>query len=126
MNISQLTDHVDVLTDEDVDTSNILGYVNDCIQRLNFEFDSEFPLLDPNKHLVDGNIEINEIPLDLHHLLLIPFCSGRVKQQEGSIQEAQLFYNEFERGLVLAKSSGKYGKSGNGYEPDFTGHYWLW
>lgn len=98
MNIGSLTIAVNTQAEESFTTSQILGFTNDAIAKINVECDANFPNIDSN------GTEYTAFPDKWQRVLLIPFIIGRVKQVDSSQFEYNDSFAEFNNNLILFKS----------------------
>jgi hypothetical protein len=128
MNISELTKHVNRLTDEAFPVTDVVQFLNDGISIINTECDANFPFLNSE----DGTSE-PVIPEKWQRTLLVPYAAARIKQNDSSQFEYTDLYAQFEHSLRLFKIKYKvpdeYKDTSSGpMIQDFKGHYnnWSW
>ena len=94
MEVNELINHINELSDEQETPSLILEFVNDAIAKVNVECDANFPFL----RLDTTNITF--LPEKWVRVLLVPFAVGRVKQRDSSEFEFSAAYSEFLANVV--------------------------
>lgn len=94
MNTTELVRHVMLVTDEVMQETEILEFLNDGIARINTDADANFP----NLRLEEGNKPV--FPEKWTRQLLVPYAAGRVKQNDGSQFEYHDLYTQFETNLL--------------------------
>lgn len=100
MNITQLTEQVNRVTDESFPVDFIVSFLNDGIAAINIECESQFPFLD------SSNAEAEPaIPETWQRMLLVNYAAARVKQNDSSQFEYSDLYAQFEHALSKFKSS---------------------
>lgn len=128
MNIMQIIQQANLIADEDIATSQAIGFVNDAIARINVKCKAEFPFFNIN----DTSKEYEGFAETWQRALLIPFTVGRIKQTDSSQFEYSDAYGEFQDNLVTFQSHyvipDKYKSQSvsNSHEPSFDGNYWRW
>lgn len=100
MNLSQLIEVVNDLSDEYHESKIVTASLNDAIAKINVEVGANFPYL----NLTDSNTEYAGFPEKWQRTLLVPFAVGRSKQKEGSQFEYTDAYTEFVNNVTLFKS----------------------
>lgn len=133
LTINNVISHTLALSDEDVDTTTMIRYINDATARINADASTLLPFYDvADLTILDSKLVL---PRTWAQLLYIPYVTMRIKQKE-SPQDAPSFSQEFEYALSTFKSEGLSSLSDiyknvnhrpeNGYEPDFSTSYWGW
>ena len=124
MKPSELIKHVMLLTEEDLQDNEVIGFLNDGIAAINAECEAEFPFL---------SLEADEepaIPETWQRLLLVVYASARVKQMDSSQFEYSDLYAQFEHSLGKFKTTYKipeeYKLSSGFAQSDFGNDYYRW
>lgn len=123
MNVSELIESVNTLTDESLPPNQIVGFLNDALAKINAEVSANFPyfsLKDQDQEPVFSE--------KWQRLLLIPFAAAKVKQMDSSQFEYQDLYQQFF--IELAEFKAKYTvpdeykdtSVSESYPPSFVGH----
>lgn len=89
MNTQSLVTNVNTLIDDSIPTEAIIGWLNDGIDAINIEVGANFP------YIQNTTAEYVGFPVKWQRTLLIPFATGRAKQQDSSSFEWQQAYGEF-------------------------------
>lgn len=100
MNITELTEQVNRITDESFPVEFIVSFLNDGIAAVNVECESDFPFLDSS----DLDAE-PDFPESWQRMLLVNYAAARVKQNDSSQFEYSDLYAQFEHALSKFKSS---------------------
>lgn len=99
MNIIDLVNEVNSLSDENEEVIDVVSWINDAIAYINVELGAKFPYFSVS----DTEAE-PPFPETWQRLLLIPFCVGRTKQKDSSQFEYTDAYGEFFENLLKMKS----------------------
>lgn len=94
MNLRQLIDEANVLSDEFLEDVSMTQFVNQCMAQINTRAKANFPYMDsslPETEFI--------IPEKWVRRLFIPFIAGRTKQVDSSQFEYSDFYAEFESAM---------------------------
>lgn len=94
MNLRQLIDEANVLSDEYLEDTTMTQFVNQCIAQINTRAKAKYPFMDSS--LVETEFAI---PDNWVRRLFIPFTAGRTKQVDSSQFEYTDFYAEFESAM---------------------------
>lgn len=128
MNLSQLIEKVNDLSDEYHESKIVTAFLNDAISKINIEAGANFPYL----NLTDSNTEYAGFPEKWQMTLLVPFAVGRGKQKEGSQFEYSDAYNEFVNNLTVFRSKYKIPEEYQDTDElrvvtiDYSGDYYRW
>lgn len=128
MNLSEMIEKVNDLSDEYHESKIVTSSLNDAISKINVEVGANFPLLS----LTDSNTQYVGFPEKWQMVLLVPFAVGRSKQKEGSQFEYTDSYTEFVNNLTLFKSKYKIPEEYADSEElgvvtvDYSGDYYRW
>lgn len=98
MNLSDLVQNINLLADEDFETSEVVIFLNDAISRINIECSSNFPLI------TGSDTAYTAFPDKWQKTLLVPFGVGRLKQLDSAQFEYTDAYNEFINNLIEFRS----------------------
>lgn len=127
MEYQKLVAHINLVSDEDFEFREVLGFINDAIAKINIEVGAIFPLIDEA-----FDLPIDEYPLDAisetwQRQLLVPYAAGRIKENDSSQFEYTDWYGQFDINLQQFKNlvtvPDKYldpNVGGGMYEGDFS------
>lgn len=128
MEFPQLMTHINRVTDEDFELYDMLGFINDAIQKINIEVGAIFPEIDetlPEK--LYEQEEYVAIPDKWIRMLIVPFAAGRIKENDSSQFEYIDWYSQFDLNLERFKTDYKIpeefidpSSAGGRYEDDFS------
>lgn len=128
MEFPRLMTHINRVTDEDFELADMLGFINDAIQKINIEVSAIFPEIDetlPSK--LYEQEEYTAFPDKWIRMLIVPFAAGRIKENDSSQFEYIDWYRQFDLNLERFKTDYKIPleyqdpNSSNGrYEDDFS------
>lgn len=97
MEILPLVAHINLVTDEDFDLKQVIGFCNDAISKINIEANALFPLIDET--LKENNYKTEEyadIPDHWIRMLIVPYAAGRIKENDSSQFEYMDWYAQFD------------------------------
>ncbi|MBU8770331.1 hypothetical protein [Cytobacillus oceanisediminis] len=100
MDLNQIIEAVNALSDENSPPKQITTWVNDAIARINIELGANFPFMDLAKAT-----ESPAFPEKYHYTVLLPFATARIKQVDSSQFEYSDLFMEFEANLTKMKST---------------------
>lgn len=128
MNVIQIIQQANNISDEEISTTIAVGFINDAIARINVKCNAKFPFCDIN----DSNSEYPGFPETWQRALLVPFVVGRIKQTDSSQFEYSDAYGEFQDNLTTFQT--KYPIPEvfkdttilTSYAPDFAASHWRW
>lgn len=128
MEFPKLMTHINRVTDEDFELLDMIGFINDAIQKINVEAGTIFPVIDdtlPTK--LYEQEEYTAIPDKWISMLIVPFAAGRIKENDSSQFEYLDWYRQFDMSLERFKTDYRVPEefidpdSQNGrYEDDFS------
>jgi len=98
MEIKTLINLVIYQTDEVLPYPQILEYINDAIAEINTQCPANFPFTEVDDYYL-------AIPETYQRSLLATFASGRVKQNDASLEEANQWQSRFATNLNAFKSN---------------------
>jgi len=99
MTINQIALLANEMTDENYEPSMIMGFVNNVIARINVTIDATLPVFTA----VDANYTaLND---NWQRLLFVSYASYAIKANDGSLNEADRFRNEFETSFRLLEEN---------------------
>ena len=101
MEIMKLVNHINLVTDEDFELLQVIGFVNDAIDRINTEVGANFPIIDddlPNESAYQFE-EYTALPDSWQRMLFVPFAAGRIKENDSSQFEYRDWYGQFDANL---------------------------
>lgn len=101
MNLQEIVDLANTLSDEDIMTSEAIGFLNGAIAKINIECKAKFPYFDMNT----AGSDYEGFSEDWQHTLLVPYVVGRTKQKDSSQFEYSDAYSEFVANLMMFRSS---------------------
>lgn len=100
MDLLPLVAHINLATDEDFELKQVLAFCNDAISKINIEADALFPLIDLTlKDKMYATEEWSYIPDHWINMLIVPFASGRIKENDSSQFEYTDWYGQFDMNL---------------------------
>jgi len=102
MEVMRLIQHINLVTDEDFELMEVIGFLNDGIAKVNTECGSNFPFIDdtlPNEAMYQFE-EYDAIPDTWQRMLLVPFAAGRIKENDSSQFEYMDWYGQFDAALM--------------------------
>lgn len=126
MNIGSLVTTTNTQAEESFTTTQILGFSNDAIARINIECNANFPYLDST------GAEYTAFPEKWQRTLLVPFIVGRMKQVDASQFEYSQSFSEFGNSLNLFKTkytipdTYKDTDQNTRFDDDFSYNPWHW
>ena len=98
MKVGDIVTAVNTLADESFTTTQIVGFVNDAIARINIACSASFPYLDAL-----NPEDYSYFPDKWQRAMFIPFAVGRIKTVDGSQFEYIDNYGEFQATLEVFK-----------------------
>jgi len=99
MTINQIALLANEMTDENYEPTMIMGFVNNVIARINVTIDATLPVF----AAVDANYTaLND---NWQRLLFVSYASSAIKANDGSLNEADRFRNEFETSFRLLEEN---------------------
>lgn len=105
MEFPTLMKHINRVTDEDMELEDILGFINDAIQKINIECDAIFPEIEEGLNAkVYEQEEYTAFPDKWIRMLIVPFAAGRIKEYDSSQFEYVDWYRQFDLNLIKFKS----------------------
>jgi hypothetical protein len=99
MTINQITLLANEMTDENYEPSMIMGFVNTVIARTNVTIDANLPVF------TDVSTNYTAISDNWQRLLFVSYASYAIKANDGSLNEADRFRNEFETSFRLLEEN---------------------
>lgn len=108
MEFPSLMTHINRVTDEDFELADMLGFINDAIQKINIEVGAIFPEIDetlPEK--LYQQEEYTAFPDKWIRMLIVPFAAGRIKENDSSQFEYIDWYKQFDLNLEKFKKDYK-------------------
>ena len=108
MELMKLFDHINLVSDEDFETMQLIGFVNDGIAKINIEIGTVFPEIDDTlPEAMYAQEEYTAIPDKWIRALLVPFAAGRIKENDSSQFEYIDWYRQFDINLERFRTSHK-------------------
>ena len=105
MEFPRLMTHINRVTDEDFELMDMLGFINDAIQKINVEASAIFPEIDETLPVkLYQQEEYTAIPDKWIRMLIVPFAAGRIKENDSSQFEYRDWYAQFDLNLTKFKS----------------------
>lgn len=101
MEITKLYNHINLVTDEDFELLEVLGFINDAIARINVKMGAIFPFVEddlPNEDMYRFE-DYDAFPDHWQRMLFVPFAAGRIKENDSSQFEYTDWYAQFEYNL---------------------------
>lgn len=106
MNILKLVKHINLTTDEDFTFDQVIAFINDGIAKINAECGAIYPFIaDLATEVEYTNLAYVDLPETWIRSLLIPFASGRIKENDSSQFEYNDWYGQFENNLMQFKAT---------------------
>ena len=100
MEFPRLMQHINRVTDEDFELADMLGFINDAIQKINVEMGTLFPEIDETlPERVYEQEEYTAFPDKWIRMLIVPFAAGRIKENDSSQFEYMDWYAQFDINL---------------------------
>jgi hypothetical protein len=99
MTLNDIAIQANSLADENYSTTIIKGYVNSSIARINATLNARLPMF------TDVNTDYTALSDDWITLLFIPYAAYGIKTNDGSLNEADRFRNEFEINFRLLEEN---------------------
>lgn len=99
MTISEIAVLANQATDENYSVNLITGYVNQAIARINVTLDANFPLF------LSADYDFVALSDSWIHLLFVTYASYAIKMNDGSLNEADRYRNEFENNFRLLEEN---------------------
>lgn len=105
MEFPRLMQHINRVTDEDFELGDMLGFINDAIQKINVEAGTIFPEIDETlPEALYAQEEYTAIPDKWIRMLIVPFAAGRIKENDSSQFEYMDWYAQFDQNLDRFKT----------------------
>lgn len=105
MEFPRLMNHINLVTDEDFELSQVLAFINDAIQKINVEAGALFPEIDETlPERVYAQEEYTAIPDKWIRMLIVPFAAGRIKENDSSQFEYMDWYAQFDANIEKFKT----------------------
>lgn len=101
LEIMKLYKHINLVTDEDFELMEVIGFINDAIARINVKMEATYPFVEddlPNEDMYRFE-EYDAIPDHWQRMLFVPFAAGRIKENDSSQFEYSDWYAQFEFNL---------------------------
>lgn len=105
MEYQRLVAHINLVSDEDFDFKEVLGFINDAIAKINIEVGAVFPLIDEQFDLPIDEYPIDAINETWQRQLFVPYAAGRIKENDSSQFEYTDWYGQFDVNLEKYKNS---------------------
>lgn len=99
MTMTEIAKIANELTDEDYATALILNFVNQAIARINTTLSAKLPLF------TTSNTPYTAISQNWILMLFIPYAAYSIKINDGSLNEADRFKQEFESNFLLLEEN---------------------
>lgn len=99
MTINEITQLANNMTDENYASSLILGFVNQVIARINVTMDANLPVY------LDTTTNYTALNDSWQRMLFVSYASYAIKANDGSLNEADRFRNEFETSFRLLEEN---------------------
>lgn len=105
MEILKLVNHINLTSDEDFTLIQIIGFLNDAIAKINIECSANYPFIEDDLPLPSYAFEeYTALPDTWIRALLVPFASGRIKENDSSQFEYSDWYSQFDINLTQFQS----------------------
>jgi hypothetical protein len=99
MTISQIAVLANQITDESYSTELITGFVNQVIARINVTFDATLPMF------LSADTDFVALSDNWVYLLFVEYAAYAIKANDGSLNEADRFRNQFETNFRLLEEN---------------------
>jgi hypothetical protein len=97
MEYGALVKHINLVSDEDFEFTEVLAFINDAIAKINIECGAVFPFIDIEfDQPVDEYTAISDT---WQRMLFVPFSAGRIKENDSSQFEYTDWYGQFDLNL---------------------------
>ena len=93
MNVTDMTSAANAYTDENFKPTQVLFFVNEAIGTINAQLNCSLPFVS------DGTTDYTGLNETWIRQILIPYICYSIKMNDGSINEANMFYRSYEMGL---------------------------
>lgn len=107
MEVMRLINHINLVTDEDFEIMEVIGFINDAIAKINVRTKANFPFIPddlPKENMYQFE-EYDAIPDTWQRMLFVPFAAGRIKENDSSQFEYLDWYQQFQVDLEEFKGS---------------------
>lgn len=98
MTLQEITDAANAFCDESFSTTLTIHFANEGLSIINTRLNSTLPS-------INATTSYTALSDDWLRLLIIPYVSYSIKQNDGSISESDRFAEKFYRGLVSLESN---------------------
>jgi hypothetical protein len=100
MNLAQITQAANVYTDENFNVNISQVYANEAIARINIELKTKLP-----SFLEATSDDYTALPEKWIRTVIVPYVSYSIKMNDGSLNEADRFLQQFNQGLFSLKNN---------------------
>lgn len=114
MTLLEITNAANAFADESFDRTITIFFANEAIAFINSRLRSKLPVFDA----VNNYTALSD---DFIRLLIIPYVAYSIKRNDGSIAEADRFFQNFALGLVELESNSEFGIAEEFRNPEFGG-----
>lgn len=106
MELLKLVAHVNLATDEDFELMQVIGFINDAIAKLNIDAGTLYPFVDDTLQIDQyAQEEYTDLPETWIRTLIVPYASGRIKENDSSQFEYLDWYGQYDANLVQFKAN---------------------
>lgn len=99
MTLSDMVTVANNYTDENFKSTLCLSFVNEAIGTVNAEFDCSLPFI------TDTEADYTALSETWIRQILIPYICYSIKMNDGSVSEASVFQNSYDRGMERLKNN---------------------
>lgn len=100
MEILELVEQINLVTDEDFELKQVLRFCNDAIAKINITVSAQFPFIDVTlKDSLYKTEEYTALPETWIRMLIVPYAAGRIKENDSSQFEYADWYSQFDINL---------------------------
>lgn len=99
MTVNEITAIANNYTDENFNSSTTIDFVNSCIGQINRTVKANLPLVD------DTTTDYDALTDDWILTVIVPYVCWSIKMNDGSLNEANVFFAQYSRGLDSLKKN---------------------
>jgi len=99
MTMTDIAKLANEITDEDYSTALILGFVNQSIARINTTLNAKLPFF------TSSNVNYTALSQSWIMMLFVPYAAYSIKTNDGSLNEADRFRQEYEVNFRLLEEN---------------------
>ena len=103
MTLQEMIDLINLSTDENFTNEEVLSFMNQAIAKVNSECQADFPYITQTQ--VDADETYEGFEEVWQRMLIVPYASGKIKQNDASQFEYTDFYIMFDNNLSNFKAN---------------------